>query len=77
MVEILDAITKIWNVLIFGTMTPESNGILMQFFYIENLKYSIEFNTYILSKITIALIAVLMIYYLFDVVIILFKRFTK
>ena len=58
-------------------MTPENNGLLIQFFYIENLEYSIEFNTYILSVITIALISVLMIYYLFDVVIILFKRFTK
>lgn len=77
MSEIINAITKIWNVLIFGTMTPENNGLLIQFFYIENLEYSIEFNTYILSVITIALISVLMIYYLFDVVIILFKRFTK
>lgn len=74
---IINAFTQLFNILIWGTMTPESNTLTINFIKIQNFEIKIKMLSTIFAHILIAMATIIMIYYLFDILIILWKRFTK
>lgn len=75
--EIINAITQLFNILIFGTMNPDNNSLTIKFISIENFTISINAISTMITYTLIAITTTIMIYYLFDIAILLFKRFTK
>lgn len=75
--EIINAITQIFNILIFGTMNPDNNTLTIKFLRIENFTISINAISTMITYTLIAISTTIMVYYLFDIAILLFKRFTK
>ena len=75
--NIIEAITKLFNVLIFGTLDPTTNELTIKFLKIGNFEINISAFTEMITYTLIAMTTTIMIYYLVDIVILLFKRFTK
>lgn len=75
--EIINAITQLFNILIFGSMNPDNSELTIRFLTIENFTISINAISTMITYTLIAITTTIMIYYLFDIAILLFKRFTK